>query len=60
MEIAETWGRMCAERPLPVVDGLLAATAEHHGLTFVTRNVEDIAHLDVPWLNPFSREQPGP
>jgi hypothetical protein len=40
--------------PLPVVDGLLAATARLHGLTFVTRNVADLARIDVPLFNPFS------
>jgi predicted nucleic acid-binding protein len=54
LEVAETWGRLGAQRPLPVIDGLMAATARHHGLTFVTRNTQDIAHLDVPWLNPFA------
>lgn len=57
LEVAEIWGRMCADRPLPVIDGLLAATARHYRLTLVTRNVEDIAHLDVLWLNPFSNQR---
>ena len=29
--------------PVPVVDGLMAATAKVHGLTFVTRNTSDVA-----------------
>ncbi len=40
-------------RPLPVIDGLLAATAKVQKLTLVTRNVKDIQHLEVKWLNPF-------
>lgn len=28
-------------RPLPVMDGLLSATAQCHGLTVVTRNIQD-------------------
>lgn len=52
-KIAENWGRLAAGRTIPVVDGLLAATARHHDLTLVTRNVGDIAHLEVRWLNPF-------
>jgi predicted nucleic acid-binding protein len=31
--IAERWGRFNAPHPLPVLDGLLAATAKVHGLT---------------------------
>ena len=49
--VAEQWGRMNAVRPLPVIDALLAATAKANGLTLVTRNVADVADVDV--LNPF-------
>ncbi len=51
--VAEQWGRMSAIRPVPVVDALLAATARVNGLTLVTRNVADVAGLDVDVLNPF-------
>ena len=51
--IAEEWGKMSSLRPLPVIDGLLAATAKVQKLTLVTRNVKDIQHLEVKWLNPF-------
>lgn len=51
--VAEHWGRMNAIRPVPVVDGLLAATARANDLTLVTRNVADLAGLDVKLLNPF-------
>ena len=51
--VAEQWGRMNAVRSLPVIDGLLAATAKANGLTLVTRNVADVAELDVDVLNPF-------
>jgi predicted nucleic acid-binding protein len=40
--------------PLPLIDGLLAATAKVHGLTFVTRNVADIATTGVSLLDPFA------
>ena len=50
--VAEQWGRMNAVRSLPVIDGLLAATAKANGLTLVTRNVADVAELDVDVLNP--------
>jgi toxin FitB len=51
--VAETWGRLNAANPLPVVDGLLAATALVHELALVTRNVADVAQTRVAVLNPF-------
>ncbi|MDD9979974.1 MAG: type II toxin-antitoxin system VapC family toxin [Gammaproteobacteria bacterium] len=51
--VAEQWGRMNAIRPVPVVDALLTATAKVNGLALVTRNVADVAGLDVDVLNPF-------
>ena len=51
--VAEEWGRMNAIRPLSVVDSLLAATAKVYDLTFVTRNLSDVAGLNVDVLNPF-------
>ena len=53
--VAEEWGRMSALRPLPAIDGLLAATAKVHGITLVTRNLRDISGLDVSVLNPFEQ-----
>jgi len=44
---------MSALRPIPIIDGLLAATAMVHGLTLVTRNDRDIAGLGATVLNPF-------
>ena len=54
-KVAEEWGRMNAVRTLPAVDSLLAATAHVHGLTFVTRNIKDVAQTGVPCLNPFTQ-----
>jgi len=51
--IAEEWGRINAPDPLPVIDGLLAATAKVAGLTLATRNTEDIARSGVNFFNPF-------
>jgi hypothetical protein len=51
--VSDQWGRMSAIRPLPVVDGLLAATALTHGLTLVTRNDRDVAGLGAKVFNPF-------
>ena len=54
LPIARLWGSFGLERPVPSVDGLLAATATHHGLVLVTRNVKDIIGTGVEYLNPFS------
>ena len=52
--VAEAWGLLGIPDPLPLIDGLLAATAKVHGLTLVTRNVADIAAAGVSLLDPFS------
>ena len=53
IEIAETWGRLSAGRPLPVIDGLLAATASARGMTLVTRNRRDFAGTGVAVVSPW-------
>ncbi len=57
--VAEEWGRMSAIRPIPVIDGLLAATAVTNDLTLVTRNDRDIAGLGAVVLNPFRITENG-
>jgi len=51
--VSDQWGRMNAIRSIPVIDGLLAATAVTNGLTLVTRNDRDIAGVGAMVLNPF-------
>ena len=56
--IAELWGRLAAQgeragRPIPVIDGLIAATAQYHDLTFVTRNTADLTATAVSLFNPW-------
>ena len=51
--IAEEWGRMRKQRPFPVADALIAATAKVHGWSVVTRNVKDFADTGVTVINPF-------
>lgn len=60
-DVSKTWGRLSAQRqqtgrPLPVIDGMLAASALVHGLTLVTRNVGDFGGLGVSVLNPWTGE----
>jgi toxin FitB len=52
--VVDAWALLGIPNPLPLIDGLLAATAKVHGLTFVTRNVADIVKTGVPLLDPFS------
>ncbi|HEV8039661.1 MAG TPA: PIN domain-containing protein, partial [Bryobacteraceae bacterium] len=56
--IADRWGLLTADakrngKPLSIIDGLLAATALHHNLTVVSRNISDFANTHVPVLNPW-------
>ena len=51
--ISQEWGRLSSLHTVPVIDGLLAATATVHGLVLVTRNTRDFADLGIQLLNPF-------
>lgn len=51
--VAERWGRLNAVKPLPVIDGLLAATAIEHDLTLVTREGRTLAASGVRLINPW-------
>ena len=53
LPIARAWGRMGVPNPIPTVDGLLAATAQVHGLVLAARNVTHVNSLDIEWVNPF-------
>lgn len=57
-EVADRWGRIEAKarienRPIPTIDGLLAATALQYNLTLVTRNTRDVEPTGVPFFNPW-------
>ena len=54
--VANRWAELMVPDPIPVIDGLLAATALVHELTLVTRNTKDVARTRVNLLDPF---QPG-
>ena len=56
--IANRWGLIAAEakgrgKALPVIDGLLAATALHHNLTVISRDTSDFTNAQVQVLNPW-------
>ena len=45
--------RQHVPNPRPVRDGLIAATAQVHGMTVVTRNLADFEATGVAMLNPW-------
>jgi toxin FitB len=53
VEIADIWGRMIANHKHHLIDAQLAATAYHHDLILVTRNVADIERCGVRFVNPW-------
>lgn len=54
-DVADKWGRLLGtqRRAFPAIDSLLAATALHHGLSLVTRNVDDFLIPDLEVINPW-------
>ncbi len=50
---ARRWGELSANRSLPVIDTLIAATAMSHSLTLVTRNIRDVDITGVPLVDPW-------
>jgi hypothetical protein len=55
-DVAEKWGRLQAnaQRPVPAIDSLLAATALHHELRMVTRNAKDFNYAGLEVINPWN------
>ena len=56
--VAGRWGRIAGsaaarKSPLPVIDGLLAATALQHDLSLVTRDTSHVETTGVPVFNPW-------
>ena len=54
-QVADQWGRLGLEQPIPILDAFLAATALVHGLTMVSRDEEGFRNTGVPVINPFSK-----
>lgn len=52
-QVAEQWGVLSSDRSRPPIDTLIAATAMVHGLTLVTRNIQDFNDLPVSLFNPW-------
>lgn len=57
---ADRWGRIVARadaagRPIGAMDAFLAAVAEQHQLTLVTRNTSDFEEVGVRLFNPWNQ-----
>jgi predicted nucleic acid-binding protein len=53
--VFRVWARLMHRRSDTLLeDAMIAATAQVHGLTVVTRNTADFQLFGVPLLNPFS------
>jgi len=58
VHVARLWGRLAAElqprgRQLAITDGLIAATAIVHGMSVMTRNVQDFVDTGVTLIDPW-------
>ena len=53
-EVCERWALLNVPDPVPVIDGLLAATALEWDLVLVTRNTADVERTGVAVVNPFA------
>ena len=58
LETALIWGEVTAKcekkgRPIPAIDGLIAATALRYGVHLMTRNVADFEPTGVMLVNPW-------
>ena len=58
LAVAAAWGELVARAEaggltIPVIDGLIGATALVHGHTVVTRNVSDIARTGASIIDPW-------
>ncbi len=58
LEVAEAWGKIqgkaeLAGKPMPTIDGLIAATGQANDLVVVTRNTIDMEQSGVSLINPW-------
>jgi predicted nucleic acid-binding protein len=56
--VFKTWGQMTARlkqtgKPMSVMDSLIAATALHHSMILVSRNLADFEHAGLSLFNPW-------
>lgn len=53
LDCAQVWGKLMSPHPQHAIDKQIAAIALIHGLTVVTRNVDDFRGTGVGLFNPF-------
>lgn len=56
LKVADMWGQLQSKNKaytLPAIDGLIAATAQVHNLTLVTRNTKDFNNVSIKIINPW-------
>jgi hypothetical protein len=58
-EVCERWALLNVPDPVPVIDGLLVATALERDLVLVTRNTVDVERTGVALVNPFASPDLG-
>jgi predicted nucleic acid-binding protein len=56
-KVADQWGRLGRRQPVPILDAFLAATAQVHDLTIVSRDEEGFRNAGVTVINPFSKSK---
>ena len=59
LKIADAWGQLQSKNKgytLPAIDGLIAATAQIHNLSIVTRNIKDFIHVSINIINPWQTD----
>jgi predicted nucleic acid-binding protein len=59
-DVLDNWAKICAKaelngKKLAVMDSLIAATAHHHQLILVTRNVDDFKMTPIKIINPYQQ-----
>ena len=54
LAVVRCWASLNVPDPVPVIDGLIAATALTHGLTVATRNERDFREAGAQVVNPFA------
>jgi len=57
-KVADKWGRLGLQQPVPVLDALLAATALAYDLVMVSRDEAGFQNTGVRVLNPFAKAKP--
>jgi predicted nucleic acid-binding protein len=56
-KVADQWGRLGLQQPVPVLDAFLAAMALVHNLTVISRDEDGFRNTGVSVINPFSRSK---